>query len=282
MVLRSGLVCISLILCALTTPAHAVDVIVTDLRGSAALQPAGALEVLSELNFGQRFNLGRGANVTLVYVARGVEYQLTGPARVALASQAPSMEGGTLVTRAALLSRASSVRQPKAAQVASPFLAQGALVMRHESDARDWMQPRGKVLARRPVFSWPAASPGATARLKLMAVDTQEVLFTGDLPGSQWQPPSSLSLTPGQGYRWTLQVHDKDVEGDEWHVDFVLASEAEAADLLALQPKPGASVSERLQYAYLLRDAGFDGDAAACWAQLRKVRPQWPEVMPTR
>lgn len=249
---------------------------VTDMKGGVALlTPPGRrippVSILTELAAGAELKLDAGASLALVYVKSGSEYRATGPGTLTIGAEEPSVAGAAaLARRDSLLTAHGSKLETRGGRV-----IQGAIRMRDSSSgALVLAGPMDDVLQQRPVFSWKGGPPGSQLDFELSDDESGKSLIKARVKGGSYALPARLSLTRGKQYTWTLDLADPAGRRVSLTASFRIASEEQARPLLQLQPKKGASFSDRVIYALMLQQAGFRSDAAGVWKSLADERPE--------
>ncbi len=272
---------------------------VTDLQGTAFFADGGGrapVAILSELAKGTKLKLEKDAVLAIVYIKSGTEFRVTGPGKVEIAQDIPRLTGAGKLLRQPQMFAAKNAKLA----VDNGRVIQAAIVMRSapdpnrsnrssaDNDGRENqtaivkrevvtpLAPKGKILARRPVFQWiPGGNKGKTV-FGLFDLETQETIAEASVDGSIFALPEHVELVPGRAYVWTLHPEGDDSAMRTW--EFTLASNDEFHRFMQLQPAANASFSKRVVYATLLEQAELRQEAKAVWKALAAERPEQTEI----
>ena len=252
--------------------------VVTNLKGGvsrAAERGSSPVALLSELAQGADLTLDRGALLSLVYLASGIEFQLTGPARVSIGPTEPkTLSGSAPVARTSVVAAATVKLQTLNGRVVL-----GGMVMRGVRQERlKLIEPTGKVLSARPVFSWTMPDGPAAVQFVLREEASDRILVSRQVQGSSLALEDSMTLQAGVNYLWTVELGLPDAGRVIRSSYFSLAGEPERERMIALQPGAQSAFSDRLIYASLLEQARFVSESRKWWQQLALERPDLVEL----
>jgi hypothetical protein len=252
--------------------------VVTNVKGAVSGTVAavsGPVALLSELAQGTDVALQPGALLNLVYLHSGVEFQLTGPARVVIGAREPkSMSGNGPVARSSVVAAETVKLQTQNGRVVL-----GGIVMRGVSLERlKLLEPIGKVLHLRPEFAWFMPAGTTQVRVTLRDEGSDKILVSIPVSGDRWKPDDSVVLQPGVNYLWSIEASLPGAGNLVRSSYFSLVSEPERQRMQALRPGPDAAFSDRLIYASLLEQARYVSESKKLWQQLARERPDLVEL----
>ena len=246
--------------------------LVIDRVGSVSLGDAGAkraVATLAILPAGTRLQLEPASSLTLLYVASGDEYTVSGPGGAQVDAAGISTTQGAVALR-----RAPGVTKP--VQLRSEALAMGGVVMR--SGGLRARHPAGVLTAPPERFAWEAF-----ARNDRYVVEVRDapgtVVFEGRAQGLMLPFPTSLALKPQERYTWTVTVVGDSALALTSGGSFIVASDEVRDEAKRVRPADGAAFSDRLVYALWLEQVGATGEARQMWQALAEQRPDDDALM---
>ena len=233
------------------------------------------MALLSELSQGADVALQPGALLNLVYLQSGVEFQLTGPARVTIGTREPkTVSGNGPVARSSVVAAEIVKLQTQNGRVVL-----GGIVMRGVGlDRLKLLEPTGKVLDLRPEFAWRMPAGTTQVRVVLRDEGRDRILVATPVSGTRWKPDDSVVLQPGVNYLWSIEATLPGAGSLVRSSYFSLVSEPERQRMVALRPDPDAAFSDRLIYASLLEQARYVSESRKWWQQLAQERPDLVEL----
>jgi hypothetical protein len=240
--------------------------LVVDRVGTVSIADAGAarpLATLAVLPAGTRLQLEPASSLTLLYVASGDEYTVSGPGGAQVDAAGISTTQGAVARR-----RAPGAARP--VQLRGDALAMGGVVMR--SGGLRARQPAGMLTAPPERFAWEAF-----ARSDRYVVELRDaagtVVFEGRVQGLALPFPASLALRPQERYTWTVAVSGDSALALTSGANFTVASDDVRDEARRVRPTDGAAFSDRLVYALWLEQVGAVGEARQMWQSLAEQRP---------
>ena len=246
-------------------------VLVTELKGTAAIADLGAAALLTEIPEGARVVLSPGARMTVVDLTSGKEYAMTLPGKYQMRADGVYAPDGTPVNAAPL----PLADLPKVS-IDLRKVAQATLVMRG-------LQPVNTPLPVSPVRT---AVLSATPTLQWNAVkNATRYLVTVSTPGGaeRWKTEStatvlpwgsSEALEPGQRYQWSVQAFDDQGRVSGATAEFSVIDTEAATRLVRLRAEAGDPLARRVLYAAQLQEAGAVEEAKRQWRALAAENPQ--------
>ena len=250
---------------------------VTDLKGDAWAVQGGQQKKLTLLGYidnPTEIKVDGQGKVSVTYFANGVQYNFSGPSRVALESAAPKVIEGTPAD-------AKKVTPEKAIGGGSlnsdqwRRLQQATVVMRNVKSTFSVVGPdKTTVLARTPEFEWTPAQ-GAKSYRVVVYGPSNDILheFTTEQNSARL---SDLQLQPGQRYRWKVDALGVSKPASTSGT-FTVASDEARQRMESLKPAD-KDLGARSFYATLLEAEGHAHDARAEWKALAREYPNEPEI----
>lgn len=243
---------------------------VLDLQGNGELVrkgESGKLQLLNYVKLGAQIKLDAGAKVSVSHYGAKLIYQLTGPALAQVeAGQIKVIKGAPALSK--------SLAEKLVVAALNPNMAPAAFKMRGGLQEISILAPgnRTGLLSTRPSFKWEADE--ATIYQIVLDEQPEHRLVSAKVDASSWELPAELALEYGKSYRWSVSYTSAaDGKVRSASAVFSLASQAEAADLLAMKPAAGADIEEWVLYASVLQDRRMLDDARDVWRQIAARRP---------
>jgi len=245
---------------------------ITDLSGKGSIERQGKSlsgEILAYLMPGDTVESKAGSKLTLVYFASSAEYSFSGPVRVRIDSDKPSViKGSGAQPRQLALAGDSSL-----GQVVSQNYSQAAIVMRSaaKKPRLNLTAPKNSnVLSTRPTFSWKPFGKGSEYRFSL-SDELGKVVVQTTTDKTSYRPDNALQRD--LYYSWRVEARQPSGETHSSSADFVVLSQEESARVEAVRPGSSATFGERVLFAALLEQMGAAGEAQQLWRELAKERP---------
>ena len=252
--------------------------IVTDLQGTAKIEQSGEsseISILDNLEAESKVVVGVDNALTLVYYESGVEYAYTGPVSFVVGVGQPEVVTGNAGQSKELKALESTGLKP-----AERNLNQAATVFRNIGGSEgkiELLSPvNTKMMEPSPVFKW-ASLDEETSYDFVIKSSRGQTVFQSSVKQNEIQLPSGIELRYGRKYNWELTA----MSGDEPFratASFQMGTESDIKLLSQHQPDAGASFSEKLVYALLLKQYGFKHTAQQTWKTLVQERPNYSEA----
>lgn len=250
---------------------------VTDLKGDAFALQGGQQKKLALLGYIENpteIKVEGQGKVSVTYFSSGVQYNFSGPSRVALEAAAPKVIEGAAVD-------AKKVTPEKAIGGGSlnsdqwRRLQQATVVMRNVKSTFSVVGPdKTAVLATQPEFEWTAA-PGAKGYRVVVYGANNDILHESTTEQNALKL-SSMEFKPGQRYRWKVDALGVSKPSSASGT-FTVAADAARERMQSLKPQ-GNDLGARSFYATLLEAEGHAHDARAEWKALARDYPNEPEI----
>jgi hypothetical protein len=251
------------------SPVFAQDlgvVLVVDHVGQVTLATPGAprsIATLAVLPAGARVQLERASTLTLLHVASGDEYTLSGPGAAQIETSGVTASDGATSQR-----RAASSTKPM--KLRSDALAMGGVVMR--SGGLRARYPAGVLMAPPVCIAW--ESLASNARFKVELRDSAgTTLFTQPAQGLSLAFPAGVPLKADEKYTWTVMLDNAAAPASAASATFSLAPQDLRDEAQRLTPDASAAFSDRLVYGLWLEQVGALGEARQVWQALAEQRP---------
>lgn len=254
------------------TAAAAALALVTDLQGEARIAGGAKVAFLAEIQPGSRLVLDKGARLTLIYVASGTEFTLSGPGEFAAEAGGIKASTGSAPVRRTVVARPDPVTVSKLAESATASVRmRSANAPKATSHRPELVYPRSaQVASLRPVLAWNADVPAEGFSVVVTTADGKPVWRGTSKTGTA---KVGVKLAPGTRYAWTL-LDGKTALGEATFETLPqeAIARAEAARAAA------RTFSDRILHALVLQDIGATQDARLAWAELARERPELPEL----
>ena len=251
---------------------------VTDLKGDAWAVQGGQQKKLTLLGYIENpteIKVDGQGKVSVTYFSNGVQYNFSGPSRVALESVAPKVIEGTQPD-------AKKVTPEKAIGGGSLStdqwrrLQQATVVMRNVKSTFSVVGPdKTAVLAREPEFEWTPA-PGAKGYRVVVYGASNDIIHESTTEQNLVKL-SGLALQPGQRYRWKVDALGV-TRPSSTSGTFTVASDEARQRMESLKPAVN-ELGPRSFYATLLEAEGHGHDARAEWKSLARDYPQEQQIL---
>ncbi|MBT8113925.1 MAG: hypothetical protein KJP04_00995, partial [Arenicella sp.] len=258
---------------------HAQPVaIVTDVAGNARLEfgdESRSVNVLDNLEAGTSISIGEASNMTLVYLDSGVEYKMEGPTSFVAGTTAPEAVQGEQAQ-----ARTLKLLEETGLKPAEGNLNQAAIVFRNVHTFGGKVELLGpmdtKLMTSAPLFKWEPLGEGTRYLFELKS-SRDRLLYTYESSATELRVPAEIKLGNGRKYRWTVsaKLGNEPYSGT---ASFQMGSQREIEKLVAYRPALDAPFSEKIVYALVLRQQGFNHAAKQNWDRLVRERPDDPAM----
>ncbi len=263
------------VVCIAASSAFAADGIafITNLKGEVAVDGNPRPQVLSELSRGQKVVVGKDSQATVMFIASGKEFTLSGPgdylvkdAEIAAASGAPPSARTTEW-------RASSKVLVQVAQTSAASMRMRSVApARTEPAARLVFPTQGNIASLQPTFRWTSSEPKGAFDVVLSVVGQDKPVHLGKASGTTYRVPARLK--PDTEYFWVVNAGGSELGTGKFRT---LPAEA-IQKVERRKPAEKAEFSDRLLYALLLQELGAAQEAQEAWAKLAQERSDLPEL----
>jgi hypothetical protein len=235
----------AVLLLAIGLPAHAGDILATEIQGSVLKgrgNALGPMRTLDRVVAGERMVVRAKSRLVLYVADEGALYTITGPAEIQATGKGLRAAQGTLPPPSELGAGYTGLK------FSIPDLVQGSLVMRAGAGPRV-ESPEAFVSAEEARrFRW---TPGPGSLRFELATDKGELLHRTDAFDGALDLPAEIVLKPGEKYVWGIGATGTTTPPVDW-TEFVIRDAAANADAPS-PPGAGASPSEWLLYSAWLR-----------------------------
>lgn len=248
---------------------------VTDLQGKAATQPVSGkpltLAITTEIAGEATVRLDAGAQLSVLYMNSGDEYQFSGPAKIRFGKAAPQVLSGAPAQKRAM------ARESKQVVVRLGSVTQAGLVMRNSGTGRIKLLSLAgtRTLETVPEFRWQPVSSADVYHFRL-SNSMGQTLHEADLRDTSFRLPAAVRLERETTYAWEVSAQFEDGRRYTGVGDFRLASQELAAAVAAARPAADAPVAERVVYALWLEQQSLRDEAQRHWRALLAERPDDP------
>jgi len=255
------------------SPALAAAVaFVTDVRGVVRSAGAPAVGLLAELPAGARLSLDPGASLTVIYVASGTEFTLSGPGEFVLDPAGAKAASGAAPARRTVPSRPDPVVVTRLAESATASVRMRSAPSPKASSSRPALvYPRStQVATLQPTLAWIANVPAGGFTV-VVADESGKPAWQGKAQSTSARVGSRLE--PAARYTWTL--FDGSTSLGEARFETLPAEAIRRAEVSRAAAR---TFSGRILHALVLHDIGADQDARQAWSELARERPDLPEL----
>lgn len=275
--------CASLFFIAIITgQAHATNTValISDVSGNVTLEVdrgSSPAQLLAALPVGGRIDLPKGAKLSMIYLANGDEYRLSGPGSYQVGASAPKTISGQTPAKQASLGGALSGKK-----IRSEHVAQATLTMRGIKKIRPSLEPlspSGSITLADPLqLRW--REPAAALAYQIQLIDSQnKVLLNKEVAGNAFTLPPEIQLDSGGYYVWNLSTTLPDGSLVTSSAQFRVASNETRRQAARLRPGNNDSVSERIAYGLWLEGENLAIEARLVWDALAEEFPDQPNVL---
>jgi hypothetical protein len=225
---------------------------------------------------GARIDLPAGAKLALIYVAKGDEYNLSGPGSYQMDASSPQTLSGNTPAKQASLGGALNGKRIRLENV-----TQATITMRGIKKVRRTIEPlapSGSIILADPLqFQWREPAIGLAYQIQL--IDSQnKVLISKEVMGNTFTLPLEIKLVSGGYYVWNLSATIPDGSLVTSSAKFKVASNETRAQAAKLRPGKDGTVSERVAYGLWLEGENFTYEARMYWDELAVEFPDQANV----
>jgi len=268
-------VCVCLMF-ALFGQAHAETVaLVSDILGTVKTGST-VVKLLDAIPSGARIDLSAGARLTLIYIAKGEEYRLSGPGSYQVDAAIPQTISGSAPVKQASIGGVLSGKKIHAENV-----SQATLTMRGVRKVRrslEPLSPSGSITLADPLqLSWREPTEGLAYQIQL--IDSQnKVLISQEVTGNSFILPAEIRLSGGAYYVWNLSTTIPDGSLVTSSAQFRVATNEAREQAAKIRPAKDGTVSERVVYGLWLEAENLVNEAHQVWDQLAVEFPDQPNL----
>jgi hypothetical protein len=231
-------------------------------------------KLLAALTLGARIDLSEGAKLSLIYVAKGDEYKLSGPGSYQVDAASLQTISGTPPAKQRSIGGALSGKK-----IRSENVAQASLTMRGIKKVRrslDPLPPSGSVvLADQLQLQWKEPAEGLAYQIQLIESQNQ-VLVNQEVTGNKYTLPVDISLASDSYYTWSVSTTMPDGSLVTASAKFRVASDETRQQATKIKPGIDATISERVAYGLWLENENLAYEARLAWDELSTEFPDQP------
>lgn len=274
--------CVSLVFAAIiSNQANAADTValISDVSGNVAVKTSGSsspAKLLGAIPLGARIDLPEGAKLSMIYVAKGDEYRLSGPGSYQVdASSLQTISGNAPAKQASIGGALSGKR------IRSENTVQATLTMRGVKKIRRSLEPltpSGSITLADPLqLHWVEPTEGLAYQIQL--IDSQnKALVSKEVTGNTFTLPQEIPLVSGGYYVWNLSTTIPDGSLVTSSAQFRVASNETREQASKLKPGKNGTVSERVAYGLWLEGENLEREARLVWEELAADYPDEPNI----
>lgn len=260
---------------------YAADTValVSEIAGKVVVKTDGGSsppKLLGALTLGARIELSEGAKLSLIYVAKGDEYKLSGPGSYQVDAASLQTISGTPPAKQASIGGALNGKK-----IRSENVAQATLTMRGIKKVRrsiEPLSPSGSVVLADPLqLQWKEPASGLAYQIQL--IDSQnQVLVNQEVTGNKLTLSADMQLASDSYYTWSASTTMSDGSLVTASAKFRVASDETRQQAAKIKPGIDGSVSERVAYGLWLENENFAYEARLVWDELASEFPDQPNV----
>lgn len=263
----------------MSSHASAADTValVSDVSGDVIVKvdsSSSPAQLLAPIPLGARIDLQKGAKLSLIYVAKGDEFKLSGPGVYQIDASSPQTISGSTPAKLASLGGVLSGKKIRPENV-----AQATLTMRSIKKVQHSLEPlrpsSSVVLADPLQLRW--QEPAAGLVYQIQVIDSlNKVLMSKETAGNKFTLPQETTLVSGDYYVWNISTTMPDGSLVTSSAKFRVASNEVREQAAKLRPGKEGSVSERIAYGLWLEGENFANEARLVWDELATEFPDQP------
>lgn len=230
--------------------------LVTTVSGEVSKEAAGTIVgSLDPLNVNDEIVLKSNSSIELVFLDSGSEFQVAGPAKFKVTeSGLKALSGKVDQTRVSKVATAIGKLE-----LASADVVQASTRMRSAMGSGAPGKPQGNQMVAPSTFMFPLRGK---ATFDLYEMGQTKPVFSTETASGRVELPSSVSLKAGIAYFWVTTQN-----GRMQKREFDIASDDFVSQITSVRPEDDAPQTDKVLYAHLLRQAGFDAEARAYEAE---------------
>jgi len=244
----------------------------SDLKGEVAVDGARP-NILSEVSRGQKINVGRDSQASVMFTATGKEYLLKGPGDYTVKD---TEIGGAIMPPVSRSTdwRASPKVLTQVAQTSAASVRMRSIAKpKEDANVRPVFPAKGNISTLQPVFRWRADDAKAASEFTLLVVGQEKPVHVAKaVSGGSYRVPAKLK--PETEYVWTATSAGSEVGAGKFRT---LSGDA-LARIEKRRPGERSEFSDRLLFTMLLQEMGATQEARESWARLAQERADLPEL----
>lgn len=256
-----------------------VAALVSDVYGNVTVKTNGSTapaKLLAGIPLSARIDLPKGARLTMIYVAKGDEYKLSGPGSYQVEASSPKAISGPAVVREASIGGALQGKR-----ISSEHVAQATLTMRDIKIIQPSLEPlapSGLIALAAPLqFHWQEPAEGLTYQIQL-ADGQNNMLISKKVTGNTFTLPQDVQLSSGRDYVWSLSSTTPEGSHLASTARIKIASSEIRAQAAKLRPGKDGAVAERIAYGLWLEGEKLAYEAHQVWNELATEFPDQPYI----
>ena len=258
---------------------HATETaaLVSDVTGHVTIKANGSsspAKLLTSIPLGAKVDLAAGAKLTMIYVAKGDEYNLTGPGVYQLDASSPQTINGAAPTSISGALTGKKIRLGSVTQ-ASSTMREG---IKETSGPLGPLTPSDSITLADPLqLRWHAPADGLAYSIQIIN-SKNEVLFSKEMTGNTFTLPAGIPLSSGSYYIWNITTTMPDGSPLSDSAKFKVASSGIREQAAKLKPGKNGAVSERVTYGLWLEGANLADEAIHVWVDLAEDYTDEPNI----
>jgi len=250
---------------------------VTDIAGICTVNSNNTenkCEILTYLYQGDELQFKKGSKLTLAFFADSAEYNFSGKGTIKIGEKSPIVTTGKNPNPRTLLLAKETGLGP----AVSADYAQAAIVLRGSGMQKKLALVRPNntnVLSHQPEFAWKPVDSNVQYRF-ILTDESGKILVDEKTREVNHSLPRGIKLAEDAYYTW--QVEAKTSSGEKYSntADFLVVDRAERNRIEKLRPGNKAPISEKVLFAAVLEQSGFQDAAYDEWKKLAAQKPGDP------
>jgi len=243
--------------------------LVSDVSGSVGVSSGGGsspVKMLASIPVGAKVELRAGSKLSLIYVAKGDEYTMSGPGSYQLDVSSPQTIAGAAPVKQASLGGALNGKR-----IRSENVSQATITMRgfkKSLSSLDPLTPSGSVTFVDPLsLQW--ASPMAGLTYKVQIKDGQDkILLSKEVKENSVVLTQDIPLASGGSFIWSISTTLPDGSAVSSSAPLNVAADDIRVQSIKIKPGKNATVPERVVYGLWLEGEKLDFEARQVWGGL--------------
>ena len=269
---------------AVTVPGrvYAADTValISDVNGKVAITVnsiSSPAQLLGKIPLGAKIDLPASARLSMIYVATGEEFNLSGPGNYQADATMPQAVSGAAPTKLASIGGALNGKRirPENVSQANLTLRGGS---RKSQISLEPLSPSGSITLADPLqLHWQKPAEGLSYQVQL--IDSQnKVLVSKEVSSNSFTLPQDITLAGGGYYLWNITTALPDGVLVNSSAQFKVVSNEVREQSNKLKPGKNGTISERVAYGLWLESENLANEAAQVWQELAQAYPDEPNI----
>jgi hypothetical protein len=246
---------------------------ITNVKGEVTIDGSARPAILAEIAKGQKIEVGKESQASVMFIASGKEYTLKGPgAYFVKDTEMAATSGMPPVTRNTEWRATNKVLVQVAQTSAASMRMRSIAAPKPLPEARLIFPTQGNVASLQPTFRWAAPESRVPAEFSLSISGNDKPVLQSKTASQSYRVPAKLK--PDTDYVWLVGYGGSEVGTGRFRT--LTAEAIQAAE--KRKPADKAEFSDRLLYALMLQEMGATQEAQEAWSKLAQERTDLPEL----